>query len=174
MTSPYILLLLVSMVRICPFLSTNEPIVLHPYYKLDYIKMAWGGAEHQLQEIEAGNRHAKNWHDEALQVIEDAMQDYWHDSEAEATAVVRPPGVNRNRHSASTSEPPTKTLESEFDIHRRLLVEQANRTSSSMGWSAELRCYLTELPQDVSKDMDVVTWWSVSNSLLMFECHKYH
>jgi hypothetical protein len=42
-----------------------EPIIikftaLHPYYKLEYIKMAWGGAEEQAEEIEAGNIDAKN------------------------------------------------------------------------------------------------------------------
>ncbi|KAG6371388.1 hypothetical protein JVT61DRAFT_9604 [Boletus reticuloceps] len=48
-------------------------LVLHPYYKLDYIKMAWGRADQQAEDIAAGNRHAKNWHDEAMQVVEDAM-----------------------------------------------------------------------------------------------------
>ena len=43
---------------------------LHPYYKLDYIKMAWGGAEEQAKEIEAGNFSAKNWQDEAQKVLE--------------------------------------------------------------------------------------------------------
>ncbi|KAF8443721.1 hypothetical protein L210DRAFT_3396056, partial [Boletus edulis BED1] len=52
-------------------------LVLHPYYKLDYIKMAWGGAEEQAKEIAAGNHNAKNWHDEALKIIESTMQDYW-------------------------------------------------------------------------------------------------
>ncbi|KAF8221475.1 hypothetical protein L208DRAFT_1074551, partial [Tricholoma matsutake] len=40
-------------------------VVLHPYYKLAYIKLAWGGAEEQAAEKMAGNRNAKNWKDEA-------------------------------------------------------------------------------------------------------------
>jgi hypothetical protein len=44
-------------------------LVLHPYYKLAYIKMAWGGAEEEKMECDAGNLDAKDWHDEALQVM---------------------------------------------------------------------------------------------------------
>ena len=32
-----------------------NPLVLHPYYKLAYIKIAWGGPEEQADEIAAGN-----------------------------------------------------------------------------------------------------------------------
>src|SRR5258708_5069483 len=45
-------------------------IVLHPYYKLDYIKLSWGGAEEQVMEHLKGNPWAKNWQDEALKVVE--------------------------------------------------------------------------------------------------------
>ena len=45
-------------------------IVLHPYYKLDYIKMSWGGAEEQNIERLGGNQNTKNWQDEALKVVE--------------------------------------------------------------------------------------------------------
>ena len=40
-------------------------VVLHPYYKLAYIKLSWGGPEEQATEIEAGNLDTKNWHNEA-------------------------------------------------------------------------------------------------------------
>ncbi|KAF8427110.1 hypothetical protein L210DRAFT_3503103 [Boletus edulis BED1] len=82
-------------------------LIFYPYSKLDYIKMAWGTAE----------------------VIEDAMQDYWCDTKAEAAVV----SVNCDVDSARTSQLSTNMLESEFDIHHCLLVEQANHTSSSMG-----------------------------------------
>jgi len=45
-------------------------VVLHPYYKLAYIKLSWGGPEEQAAEIEAGNRDAKDWHDEAKKIVE--------------------------------------------------------------------------------------------------------
>ncbi|KAG6807118.1 hypothetical protein H0H92_008736 [Tricholoma furcatifolium] len=37
----------------------------------------WGGREEQLKEIEDGNPFAKNWQDEALQVIESEMSKYY-------------------------------------------------------------------------------------------------
>lgn len=51
--------------------------VLHPYYKLTYIKHAWGGAEEKEAEIAAGNAHAKDWQDEARQVIEKTVSIYF-------------------------------------------------------------------------------------------------
>jgi hypothetical protein len=66
MCSRYVRLILLS--------PSNLPnlrlTVLHPYYKLDYMEMAWGGAEEQAKEIKAGNKHAKNWQDEAKKVVE--------------------------------------------------------------------------------------------------------
>ena len=44
--------------------------VLHPYYKLAYIKVAWGGPEEQAAEIRHGNLDAKDWQDEARKIIE--------------------------------------------------------------------------------------------------------
>jgi hypothetical protein len=51
-------------------LFTPRILVLHPYYKLDYIKLSWGGAEEQAIERLEGNLDAKNWQDEALKVVE--------------------------------------------------------------------------------------------------------
>jgi hypothetical protein len=45
-------------------------VVLHPYYKLAYIKLQWGGPEEQAAEMAAGNYDAKDWHDEAKQIVE--------------------------------------------------------------------------------------------------------
>src|SRR5712675_1533921 len=44
-------------------------IVLHPYYKLAYITLAWGGPEEQATEIVAGNPNVKDWQDEAKQIV---------------------------------------------------------------------------------------------------------
>jgi hypothetical protein len=48
-------------------------LVLHPYYKLAYIKLAWGGKKEQEEEIAAGNPHAKNWQDEARKLVESGV-----------------------------------------------------------------------------------------------------
>ena len=44
--------------------------MLHPYYKLAYIKLAWGGPVEQAAEIAAGNPDAKNWQADAKKVVE--------------------------------------------------------------------------------------------------------
>jgi hypothetical protein len=44
--------------------------VLHPYYKLDYIRLTWGGAEEQAKEHAAENVDARNWHNEVIMIIE--------------------------------------------------------------------------------------------------------
>jgi hypothetical protein len=53
-------------------------IVLHPYYKLDYIKMSWGGPEEQHLERQNGNSNAKNWQDEARKVVERTVSVAFH------------------------------------------------------------------------------------------------
>jgi hypothetical protein len=52
------------------FILTDTVAVLHPYYKLAYIKLSWGGQKEQDAAIAEGNPKAKNWHDEARQLVE--------------------------------------------------------------------------------------------------------
>jgi hypothetical protein len=47
--------------------------VLHPYYKLAYIKLTWGGPEEKAEEIAAGNPDAKDWQDEAKKIVESTV-----------------------------------------------------------------------------------------------------
>ena len=51
---------------------------LHTYYKLDYFKLKWGGAEEQEEELWNGNLNAKNWQDEARKVLESTVSIYVH------------------------------------------------------------------------------------------------
>ncbi|KAM6492375.1 hypothetical protein JOM56_012100, partial [Amanita muscaria] len=48
-------------------------LVLHPYFKLEYIRMMWGGDEEKRAEQARGNKDAKNWQDEAQKVVETAV-----------------------------------------------------------------------------------------------------
>ncbi|KAH9058016.1 hypothetical protein EDB83DRAFT_2520902 [Lactarius deliciosus] len=48
-------------------------LILHPYYKLNYIKHVWGGEEEEMADIAAGNLHAKNWQAEAWKILEDTV-----------------------------------------------------------------------------------------------------
>jgi hypothetical protein len=50
------------------------PTVLHPYYKLQYIKLAWGGQKEQAEEHAAGNKNVKNWQDEAQKILETTVR----------------------------------------------------------------------------------------------------
>jgi hypothetical protein len=143
---------------------------LHPYYKLAYIKLAWGGADEQMAERAAGNYNAKNWQDEAQQILETAvsyvcfrstcllehylrhqMEEYWR----------RRPRAPSMAPSASNSVDVTVSSHvsflSEYDRYRQTLVA----TEDDEGWAAELRRYLKDMPADVTKDTDIVEWWQV-------------
>ena len=48
--------------------------MVHPYYKLGYFEIAWGGEAKQAAEIAAGNLNAKNWMDEARKVVEPTVR----------------------------------------------------------------------------------------------------
>ncbi|KIL56313.1 hypothetical protein M378DRAFT_188579 [Amanita muscaria Koide BX008] len=115
-------------------------LVLHPYFKLHYIKLAWGGAEEQAAEREAGNRNAKNWQDEALNIVEN-------------TASLSFPPADPTTPS---SEPDcAESFLSEFDRHRQMLLTQGINEE----WSLELRRYLQDIPV-VNRDADIIAWWS--------------
>ena len=92
--------------------------------------MVWGGAEEQRREQEVGNRHTKNWYDEAIKVIEGTMGEYWNANSIDTSA-----GMSTN--TSGTLEPDNDTLESDFDHHRRLLLMQS-ANSRAEGWVMEL------------------------------------
>ncbi|KAH9920792.1 uncharacterized protein B0H18DRAFT_858501, partial [Fomitopsis serialis] len=48
-------------------------LVLHPYYKLDYIESEWGGEEERQEQWSAGNFDAKNWKQEARKIVENTV-----------------------------------------------------------------------------------------------------
>jgi hypothetical protein len=69
----YILALSTSFFNYYVVILNVDIPVLHPYFKLAYIKMAWGGAEEQEAEYLGGNEDAKNWQDEAQKILEDTV-----------------------------------------------------------------------------------------------------
>ena len=50
--------------------NSSLSIVIHPYYKLHWIELHWGGADTQQAEFDHGNYDAKNWVDEAEKIVE--------------------------------------------------------------------------------------------------------
>ena len=136
--------------------------MLHPYYKLDYIEMAWGGAKEQEEERAAGNPNAKNWHNEALKILEQTAKDYWELSRGSDPLH----NADSDTQGDATDTPPkAETLGSAFDRRRRELEANRRMNGYSLGWQEELRRYLTCIADNVSKDMNVIEWWAVSHRI---------
>lgn len=56
-------------------LTLSPPhLVLHPYYKLNYIEEQWGGAEEYEADVEAGDPHARDWQKHAREVVDKAVR----------------------------------------------------------------------------------------------------
>lgn len=117
--------------------------------------MAWGSADEQRKEIEAGNVNAKDWHNEALKTVEKTAEEYWDNCKELITGDVN------QQHSRSNNNDTSHPLESEYDRHCRQLLEKMAIQVNTSRWKEELRCYLTDIPSDVSKETDIVGWWVV-------------
>jgi len=131
-------------------LYTNSRTVLHPYYKLAYIKMAWGGLEEQAAEKASRNRNVKDWHDEALKVVERTMEEYWQKQQK----ALMPQERMLASHSNNGDDLSPKSA---FDLLRQSLITH----DGDEGWAAELHRYLKDMPADVTRDTDILEWWSV-------------
>jgi hypothetical protein len=81
------------------------------------------------------------------------MADYWKN---------RLPVAPKSPTTPSESNNPA--LLSEFDWHRLMLLAQG----SNKDWRLELRRYLQDVPPDVTRDTDIVAWWSVRAFLAYF------
>ncbi|KAF9031275.1 hypothetical protein BDZ89DRAFT_948935, partial [Hymenopellis radicata] len=44
---------------------------VHPYWKLNYVKMAWGGEKEAKRAKAAGEKNPKDWQAEALKIVRD-------------------------------------------------------------------------------------------------------
>jgi hypothetical protein len=53
---------------------------------------------------------------------------------------------------------------SEFDRHRKTLLS----SDAEEGWASELRRYLGTVPDDVTKDTDLVLWWQVRHFTFLY------
>lgn len=129
--------------------------------------MAWGGPKEQAWDREAGNANAKDWQDEALQVIEKTMSTYWREPQPIPDDMQNPTESRSHAKAADRHE-------SEFDRHRRTLLQQSQGHNGVGGWAAELHHYLSDLPADVKKDMDIVQWWQVRSIHLQHPLSNLH
>ncbi|KAG2087432.1 hypothetical protein BD769DRAFT_1306339, partial [Suillus cothurnatus] len=118
--------------------------------------MTWGGHEEQEHERMASNLNAKDWHDEALKVVETTMKDYWKTCPS-PTTTTHPLVTALVASTSTTPSHDTTMVESAFGCHCRLLLEQATLDHDA-SWAAELQRYLKDMP-DVSKSTDIIDWW---------------
>ena len=88
--------------------------------------MAWGGPAEQRRDREVGNREAKDCYDEALKIVEKPMEEYWQPPESDAESEI-------DDHTARATKRNTRWLESEFDRHRRMLIEQSRQSEAGGG-----------------------------------------
>lgn len=61
------------LIHLIPCALIVRVIVLHPYFKLDYIVKVWGGEEEQRADIRKGKKKAVNWRKEAETIIRRAV-----------------------------------------------------------------------------------------------------
>lgn len=78
------------------------------------------------------------------------MREYWKSGlrTSGPTPGTTPTGI-------SPATPHDGSILSEYDRHRLSLITQ----DTEEGWQSELRRYLKDMPADVSRDTDIVTWW---------------
>ena len=119
--------------------------------------MAWGGPAEQRRDREAGNLDAKDWYDKALKIIEKTMKEYWQPPKSDTESEIDDDAA----HAAHAAKCKTRPLESEFDSHCQMLIEQSRQSEAGNGWSTELHHYLSDLPSDVTKKTDIVQWWAI-------------
>jgi hypothetical protein len=132
--------------------------------------MAWGEEEEQAAEINAGNRNAKNWQLEAEQIVEAMVRPCRHPINIPDTASKMDEYYSQD-FTPLASEAPTPTPDetaanvdgdsdepNDFDRHCQKLVSGA---IGNEGWREELAHYLNDIPNDVTKDTDIVEWWGV-------------
>ena len=86
------------------------------------------------------------------------MQEYWDEAtlgtSVDGATLVSDSTALVTEDASKHGPAPLGMLESEYDRHRCMLIEQAN-CNTGMGWAAKLRRYLTELLDNVSKDMNL-------------------
>lgn len=86
------------------------------------------------------------------------MQEYWDDKLTPQADMLQTATAVADEGNHAT------TLASEYDCHRHCaLIEKTAATHTDCGgWKHELCSYFSSIPADVSKDTDIIEWWSVS------------
>jgi hypothetical protein len=86
------------------------------------------------------------------------MAEYWKTNPKPSGQLSSPGSPSQPSLDHDSEEP----FMSEYDIHRLALL---NESISNEDWQLELRRYLLDVPAEVTRDTDIVDWWSVSYSM---------
>lgn len=92
------------------------------------------------------------------------MEAYWNKRPLPASDDDEPSISAPNTQAGDSSGPIIEEPESEYDRYRRELLERSNPADFEEGWESELRRYLKKFFKEVTKDTDLVEWWSVRHS----------
>ena len=158
---PAYILALSTLITLSPYgkVLTVMITVLHPYYKLDYIKHAWGGEMEQKEQQAAGNFAAKNWHDEALKIFEQTVSITdsvrlnlcsTYISPYQAKAYWKDWPDNSATDSSLNPSQDKQIILSDFDQHHQSLLNQRGSSTMTDTCGTEVQHYLKEV-EDVGK-----------------------
>ncbi|KAI1789150.1 hypothetical protein LXA43DRAFT_845779, partial [Ganoderma leucocontextum] len=105
-------------------------LLLHPYYKLNYIRHEWGGEEEYEADLAAGVPNPRNWVQYACKIVEKAMQKYWPLRLGRIDA--KKPAAPADAASAPGSD---SNSENDYDKARQALLRSGEPDD---GWKVEL------------------------------------
>ncbi|KAF8228069.1 hypothetical protein L208DRAFT_1293488, partial [Tricholoma matsutake] len=115
------------------------------YYKFEYIKVAWGGTEEQVNECAVGNQNAKNWQDEARKILKDTT----------------PVSQDTNTMASNTNNRELNSALTEYDLYCQTLLLRV----IDDGWQAELWHYLKDIITVVYTTCSAMLGWIVLDIL---------
>ncbi|EJF60759.1 hypothetical protein DICSQDRAFT_170902 [Dichomitus squalens LYAD-421 SS1] len=103
-------------------------LLIHPYYKFEYIEHQWGGEAEYLADVTAGIPNPRNWVAYAREVVEKAMRKYWLIRFGRLTADAARPGAEELSPTGTDSD----------DEYDRACQATLRRGEPEDGWKLEL------------------------------------
>jgi hypothetical protein len=87
------------------------------------------------------------------------MEYYWKDRPHACGSATTPTSNNAcdKKPAGNDRDESDDDLDLEYEQYRRSIASDGVEE----GWSAELRCYLSDMPNNATKDMDLVKYWQV-------------
>ncbi|TBU51988.1 hypothetical protein BD310DRAFT_982181 [Dichomitus squalens] len=120
-------------------------LLIHPYYKFEYIEHQWGGEAEYLADVTAGIPNPRNWVAYAREVVKKAPIRFGR------------PTADAARPGAEELSPTGTDSDDEYDRARQAMLR---RGEPEDGWKLELKSWFKDRgTPEVKKDMDTVKYW---------------